>query len=227
MMRLSGLAPQTETPSGSRTRRLGPTRTCFLIAIVSLLPACLAAASFQPADLSRITMGPSDTPLGLRWDPDESGFLSREEMIQHIKEAARLGPNETERLAEEGGIEAGHIALFYPLRVVSGQAELRPPMPVLQVILTLYENEAVAIREFGSVGGDLPDSFYPVERISLAGLGEQSFGVADEPGEEIGFWYFAWRRDNLMVQLVAEGVFDTATMRDLANEIDSRAVALK
>lgn len=43
-----------------------------------------------------------------------------------------------------------------------------------------------------------------MKQISVAGLGEQSFAVADEPKTDSGFWYLAWRRDNLMAQLVAE-----------------------
>src|SRR5687767_2743018 len=67
----------------------------FLSAIAScLLASCVAAGSFQPADLTRITLRASDTPLGLRYDPEESGFLSRTEMIDHIEKAARLGPKE-------------------------------------------------------------------------------------------------------------------------------------
>lgn len=223
------LFPHGRTFPSSRAPRLGQVFRGLLVwAVVSvLLASCVPGSQFRPTDLSRITLGPSETPLGLRYDPEASGFKSREEMIQRIKQTAKLGPKQVEKVATEGGIEAGHIAWFFPGKVVSGEAELRPPMPVLEVVLTLYENELVAIREFGGVGKDLPENFYPVRLISVTGLGNQSFAVADEPNKRSGFWYLAWRRRNLMVQLHAEGMLERATILDLAEEIDLRAAALE
>lgn len=229
MANLRRLTLAGEISGGNRAH--GPGRAPVSLLAVALmlvsLTSCTSAAQFRPADLSKITLGASDTPLGLRYAPDESGFRTREEVIDHMKEAAKLDRNEVKIVAEKGGIRAGHVAWFFPARVVSGKAELRPPMPMFEVALTLYENEWVAIREFGGVGTDLPESFPPVRRISAADLGEESYAVADERNARSGFWYLAWRRGNLMLQVAADGPFETSAIMESAKQVDSRAAALE